>query len=705
VSGAAPAWLAVAFAAIGALAPTAAQQAPAAAPPSRFEWVLWCGDAAGGAAVAAKAGFTAIQLGRGVDPAPVLGKGLGFYLDQPIGKGLLELRDEAFAPVRAAYEKGRDPAVLVRPACFAAPGAIDAAVAGAVAEAARVRGPSLRFVALADEASATRHDAPLDTCRCADCLAAFRAFAAQRLGGLDAINDALGTHFASLDAVVPPTVDQIRRRELGDVELPRDLRPFGLWLDFVDAQYADVVRRLANAVQVAVPGVPVGLTGLQAPAAFGGNDYARYVPALTLVEPYAIGGAVELARSFAPPSAHRYATIMAPDAAALGPAQLADAVRAQFAALACQGAHGAVVWNDAAIAGPDGAPTPFGAAVAAARKELGVELDACAGAVVQPSSVWLVESQASVRAWWMLDSAADGLTWVRRLASHERAHSTSQATRIGWLRLLQDLGCEPRFVAEPALAERLLQERPRLLVLPATLALATRTAQAIRAYVQAGGTVLADFGAGLYDERLRRRDVAALDELFGISARRWRWDALLVREGRALARGRGLPLAEQGLAGALGEPRDGGMAFVESRTGRGRAVYLNAPVCAYGGWRLDEAAIEPALALRRRVRSVLQTAGVEPPCEAVGDGLPTCVQRTRLLLRDGREALAIRLQADGAPAQLHKLAADGPRAVRCVLPTPRRLFRLDGTPLGDGPATSFDARLDPWGALVVEVRQ
>jgi len=54
---------------------------------------------------------------------------------------------------------------------------------------------------------------------------------------------------------------------------------------------------------------------------------------------------------------------------------------------------------------------------------------------------------------------------------------------------------------------------------------------------------------------------------------------------------------------------------------------------------------------------------------------------------------------------VQKLAAEGPRAVRCVLPTPRRLFRLDGTPLGDGPATSFDLRLDPWGALVVEVRQ
>ncbi len=699
-----PTALALVAAAFGAAAALPAQTAPAAAPPTRFHWVLWCGDAAAGAAVAQRAGYTDVQLARGADPAPVLGKGLGYYLDQPIGKGLLELRDDAWSPVRTAYEKGRDPATLVRPSCFAAPGVVDAAAAAAVAEAERVRGPSLRFVALADEASATRHDAPLDTCRCVHCLAAFRAFAARRFGGLDATNEALGTHFASFDALVPPTVDQVRRRELGDVELPRDLRPFGVWLDFVDAQYADALRKIANAVQVAVPGVPVGLTGLQAPAAFGGNDYARYVPALTLVEPYAIGGAVELARSFAPPSAHRYATIMAPDAAALGPAKLVDHVRAQFAALLCQGAHGAVVWNDAAVVGPDGAPTPFGAAVAAARAELGPALDACAGARVQTSSVWLVESQASVRAWWMLDSAADGLTWVRRLASHERAHSTSQATRIGWLRLLQDLGCEPRFVAEQALAERLLQERPRVLVLPATLALAGRTAQAIRAYVQAGGTVLADFGAGLYDEQLRRRDVAALDELFGITGRSWRWDALLVREGRALGRSSGLPLAEQGLVGGLGEARDGGMAFVERRTGRGRAVCLNAPVCAYGGWRLDEAAIEPALALRRRVRSVLQAAGVEPPCEVVGDGLPTFVQRTRLVLRDGREALAIRLQGDGAPAQLQRLAADGPRAVRCVLPAPRRLLRLDGTPIGDGAATTFELRLDPWSALVFEVR-
>lgn len=688
--------------AVAAGAALAAQQAPAA--PARFDWVLWCGDPARGAELAARAGFAAVQVPRGGDPGPARAAGLGYYLDQPCGKGLFELRDEAFEPVRAAYERTRDPATLVRPACFAAPGVLDGAVAAAVAEAQRLRGPGLRFVALADEASATRHDAPLDLCRCTHCLAAFRAFAARRCGGLDGVNATLGTQYAALEQVVPPTVDQIRRRELGDVALPADLRPFSLWLDFVDGQYTDAVRRLAGAVQAAVPDVPVGLTGLQAPAAFGGNDYARYVPALSLVEPYDLGGAVELARSLAPATAHRYATIAPADAAALGATPLASFVRAQLAAFACQGLHGAVVWNDATIVNPDGEPSPFGAALAAARRELGSALDACAGARVEPSSVWLVESQASVRAWWMLDSAGDGMTWVRRLSSYERTHSTSQATRVGWLRLLQDLGIEPRFVAEAGLAEKLLQQRPRALVLPATLALADRTAQAIRAYVQGGGVLLADFGAGLYDEQLQRRAAGALDDLFGIDARSLRWSDLLVREGASAARTRGLPLAEQGLEGALGERRDGGMAHLEKGLGRGRAVYLNAPVCAYGRWRVDEAAIEPARELRRRVRSVLQLAGVEPPCEVRGDGLPTCIQRTRLVLRDGREVLAIRVQALDAPAVLARLARDGARAVRCELPSPRRLFQLDGRALGDGPGRSFELSLDPWSALFVEVR-
>lgn len=675
------------------------------APPRRFERVLWCGDADAGPRLAKRLGYTAVQLGSGGDPAPLAALGLGWYLDQPIGKGLLELRDRDWQPVVQAFERTRDAAALVRPGCFAAPGRVDAAAAAAAAEAARVRAPGLLFVALADEASATRHNAPLDTCRCADCLAAFRREVALRFGTIDALNGALGTHFASFDDAVPLSTDQVRLRELGDRQLPADLRPFAVWLDFVDAQFAGAVHALYDRVAAAVPGVPVGLTGLSVPGAFGGHDYERLVPPLTLVEPYDTGGAVELARCLAAPGAHRYATL-GPPAEDLGAVAVADLVRAELAAMACQGLAGVVVWNDGTVAAADGTPTPFGNAVAGAFARLGGVLDACAGATVETSPVWVVESQASVRLWWMLDSVGDGMTWVRRLASYESEHSTSQAARRGWIKLLQDLGLEPCFVGERALPERLLLERPRCVVLPATIALAGRTAQALTAYVQSGGTVLADHSVGLYDEALLRREAGALDPLFGIAARSLAWDDLLVREGRSVARGTGgkdrLPPAERTLRGELGEAQTGADTFLERAHGRGRACYLNAPVVEYGRWRLDELAVGPAFELRRRVRSALQRAGVLPPCDVRGEGLPTLLERVPLRLRDGRRLLAIRVNALERPSLLQRLAQHGPVPIEIEFPTELRLSVFGS---GDAPITGsrLQASLDPFAALFVEV--
>jgi hypothetical protein len=670
-------------------------------PPARFHAVLWCGDAAR-AAIARDVGCDAVQLGRGGDAEALDRLGLGYYLDQPIGKGLLELREEQWQPLVQAYERTRDPAGLIRPQCFAEPGLVARRAAEAAAEAGRVGGPGLLFVALADEASATRHDAPLDTCRCAHCAAAFRSFVQQRFATLDAANAALGSHVTAWQDIALPTTDQIRRRELGDTRLPRDLRAFALRQEFVDAQFASAVGAIAEVVRTAVPATPIGLTGLQVPGAFGGNDYARLLPELTLAEPYAIGGAPELARSVLPAGAHRYATLFAPapgsPAAALS---LTALVRVQVSAMAAEGLAGVVVWNDTAVAEGDGRPTAFGVVLRDELARWRVRLDACAGASVQSDPVWIVESQASVRGWWMLDSAQDGMTWIRRLGSYEREHSTSQAARLGWIRLLQDLGIGPLFVGEAELAERLLRERPRCLVLPAAIALADRNVQAIDTFVRGGGTVVADHGPALYDDSLRRRPAGALDSLFGITERSLAWTDLLVREGRSTARERGLPLAERGLHGRLGEHRDGGEAFLEQVHGRGRAVYLNAPVCAYGGWRLDESAVQPARELRRRVRAVLRQAGVEPAFEVRGEGLPTCLACTTLRLRDGRTVLAVRVNALDAPALLQRLAQDGSRRVQLELRSERTLRHLGGDEVGRG--TRFDLDLDVFGALLLEV--
>ncbi|MFY9345351.1 MAG: hypothetical protein WAT39_22865, partial [Planctomycetota bacterium] len=104
---------------------------------------------------------------------------------------------------------------------------------------------------------------------------------------------------------------------------------------------------------------------------------------------------------------------------------------------------------------------------------------------------------------------------------------------------------------------------------------------------------------------------------------------------------------------------------------------------------------------RRRVRSALVAAGVVPPCEVRGDGLPTLIERTLLRTRDGREVLAIRVNALEAPTVLQRLAADGPRKVRVELAAPARLRHLGGETIGDG--TGFDLQLDPFGALFLEV--
>ncbi len=690
--------LAATVLAVGAVAQSAV---PA---PEKFSCVLWSGDQARGIARAQALGCDALQLGRGADPAPLRAAGLGFYLDQPIGKGLLELRDEEWRPLVLDYERQRDPATLVRPTCFATPGVLDAAVTHAAAEVARVVGPGLRFVALADEASATRHDAPLDTCACEACRAAFVTFLRRELGNLDAINLTLGTQFAALEDVRPVSTDQVRRRELGDTSLPADLRAFVLRQQFVAQQFADAVNRLAGAVAAAAPGVPVGLTGLQVPAAFGGNDYARLLPKLTLLEAYEIGGAVELAASLGRRDAHRYATLFPPPQSDdQGPRpNSAQYVRHALVDAAAHGLAGVVVWNDETVFDVKDQPTPFGAALRDELQRLRPILDACAGAHIEPGPVWMLESQPSVALWWMLDSAKDGMTWVRRLASYERTHSTSQTARRAWLRLLQDLGHQPQFVAVDDLATRLLQERPRCLVLPASIALADRTAQAIGAYVRSGGTVLADHSTGIYDESGRRRAAGALDELFGIDERSLRWDDLLVREGQALRRlDERLPAAERGLRGRLGERRDDTTVFLEQRLGRGRAVYLNAPVVGYVQARLDEGAVGFAFELRRRVRAVLQEAGVAPPCDVRGEGLPTCVERVPLRLRDGRAVLAIRIEAKDRPALLARLADQPRRRIVVSFARERTLRMLDGRELGR--AVNFDLPFDPFGALFLEV--
>jgi hypothetical protein len=138
---------------------------------------------------------------------------------------------------------------------------------------------------------------------------------------------------------------------------------------------------------------------------------------------------------------------------------------------------------------------------------------------------------------------------------------------------------------------------------------------------------------------------------------------------------------------------------LEFRPGKGRAVYLNLPVCLYDRQRLDAAAGGAAQDLRRRVRQVLQTVFAVPPFGVRGEGLPVFLHRTVLQTRDGRRILTLRLDVDDQPQLLQQLARTQARTVQCTFARPVHLRTLRGEDLGT--KDRFDLPFDVLTGLFV----
>ncbi|NUP99597.1 MAG: beta-galactosidase, partial [Armatimonadetes bacterium] len=95
--------------------------------------------------------------------------------------------------------------------------------------------------------------------------------------------------------------------------------------------------------------------------------------------------------------------------------------------------------------------------------------------------------------------------------------SAAQPTHEAWTELTYDLGLDFRYLTAAAVRGGQLDGREfKVLLLPMSQALAPEEAAAIRAFVEAGGTVIADVRPGIYDGHCRPLEQGALDDLFGI---------------------------------------------------------------------------------------------------------------------------------------------------------------------------------------------
>lgn len=526
-------------------------------------------------------------------------------------------------------------------------------------------------------------------CASPQTMAAFRAWLLDRYGSIAALNAAWATTYPDLDAITAPMLV---------AEAAQQAESVAPWLDhrlFMDTAFAATHERFAEVIQGQIPDAKVGWDGLLGYHATAGYDFTKLCsPRLLLNQTYTSGWLQgELVRSFKAPGA------------LTGKWGNADADNAAgFAAWpwTCLLAGDNSVWwwtswgCDYIPFNPDLTVSQFGRWFFPAVREV----TSGPGRLLlharrRHSGIGVLYSQPDV----LVTSLLGKMGAPGEVAGEGRLQQTQTAA----LMLLHDLGYEYRHVSYRDLeASRLPADEFRVLILTGALCLSDHQAATLRAFVEAGGTLLVDGRAGLFTGTGRFRERAALDELLGVVSPAGRAalteplaDATLTGAAAAAGLAKAVPLTLQEarvrllspglrLAGAealwtAGETPVGAV----RRVGKGCTVTTNIPWTALAGSRLAD---EPQ-PLRDLVGAVLDAAGIEPPA--------------RLRLADGGHPKASRLTLfeDGplrylAVQQDFRLPSLADQPAHLALAAPAVVYDLRaGKRVGDGPVNEWDLTL------------
>lgn len=323
-------------------------------------------------------------------------------------------------------------------------------------------------------------------------LASFRKMLQGKYGSLERLNSVWGTKFAGWDAVKPlPKEEGIKQ---------------GLWpmvhdhMTFNEQEYADYHHFLRDVIRKADPGSWVGAEG-SVP-----GDLEKTLGEMEIWGPYSDKRGNELLRSLADPQVVRgnwwggYVGSHGGRAGAeiLWRQLISGAVNTSLY-FATTGAEG-LLSADMSYAGY------FEQLLPELREIYGGIGQLFAAATVPADGIAIHWSQAS-------EHAADMFAAV----------GTPSASQGNLLGLLDRAGFGYRYVTTSGITGGGLDSDTRVLFLPCSLALSDEEAQRITAFVERGGIVISDVGAGLLDGNCKPRwskDGAwqgQLDSLFGIT--------------------------------------------------------------------------------------------------------------------------------------------------------------------------------------------
>ncbi|KKM03083.1 hypothetical protein LCGC14_1777970, partial [marine sediment metagenome] len=255
------------------------------------------------------------------------------------------------------------------------------------------------------------------------------------------------------------------------------------------------------------PATPCGYVGGQSPNAFGGYDYAKVMRKVQFIESYNLGNSQAVIRSLNP-------GLAIPAVTTHFHKNVKDSIWQTYYYLG-HGNRGFIGWPDKSwMAGTK--PKPMHDALAPHYKEAGRKL----GPLMARSKwihdgVAILYNQASIQMSWIMDAQAHKETWRNRRDDHKLG--TSQQVRKAWINMLRDSGLQYNFIDYVDVIANGIDGQYKVLILPATFCLSDAEARRIRAFCKAGGTVIADFLPGLWDQHGKgRADGGVLDDMFGV---------------------------------------------------------------------------------------------------------------------------------------------------------------------------------------------
>ena len=329
-------------------------------------------------------------------------------------------------------------------------------------------------------------------------LSGMREWLKQEYGTLAALNREWDTHFAQWEDVVPPTTTETMMRTDGN---------YAAWSDFkswMDLAFARAIGEGARAVHAGAPWALAAIEGAQMPG-WGGYDYSQLAPAVDVMELYEAGQNLELAQAFNP----HLTTLMTVRWAQ------PDALHRSWREF-LRGVRGMVIWDpDDRMVNPDGSLGPDGETAAPFFAEVNkppAALIMASRPVRHPIAV--LYSPQSYRLQWLLDHRAMGGAWTQLGADDQNADNAVRTARRRVVELLDQLAVMPHFVSAKQINEgQLTREHDKIVVLPQTLAVSNQTADALRAFVHAGGTLIAEGQTGVFDGHGRSLSQHQLSDL------------------------------------------------------------------------------------------------------------------------------------------------------------------------------------------------